>query len=461
MHILMIGCGQMGGSLALALAQENHGVKITLHDANPHHAAAILGRTSAGALGRVRLSENLGESVAIADIVVLATALDLFSPIMAAIAPHLKPGTIITDVGSGKTVAIAAIEEHLPDGVFLVPAHPNIGRSGSGPATADPAMFRGQKIVIIPGHAPPTALETIIALWRSTGADIITMDAQTHDCFYGTVSHLQHLTVFALMLAGRDGDIDTPYPDPDYRRAGNVLRDLTRIANSGPQMWTAIFQDNRDAILDSATTFRRILIEISTTGQSRESLRPYIERAHRYIMPMHPWMPERLEADLADIAATAPDDESPDQRDRVTARIFTLPLFIELATALNAIETEKKMHGFRIADMPNPSFLDGTRGLTDDPDTIASYLSTPTTAEEYLGRGLADFLHHFDRAVIAVQNGESRFLMNFIATARDMRPHMPKHRRPAHLIRGGEAEPLRPQMLAPVMGIKAVARKSI
>src|SRR5688572_30563708 len=191
MNLTLIGCGQIGGSFALALKESNPAMHITGFDAIPEHALTL---QRMGALDTV--AEHLSDAVAEADIVALACPLSHYERVAENIAPRVKPGAIITDVGSVKRT----MEVLLPlfPQCHIVPAHPISGSEKTGPEVARGDLFRGKLCVLTPQEdTDAEAVAQVSALWRAAGAHVRQMPTDIHDQLYAYVSHLPHAIAFA------------------------------------------------------------------------------------------------------------------------------------------------------------------------------------------------------------------------------------------------------------------------
>src|SRR5690606_5743649 len=193
------------------------------------------------------IAADWAEALVDADMVLLAAPVGQMDPIMAAMAPHLRPGTLVTDAGSTKRDVVAAIERRL--GAHLanvVPAHPIAGAEKSGPEAAFAELYDGRKVVLTPLCAnAPDAVERVRAAWAACGATVVDMSPPEHDQVFAAVSHLPHLLAFGLVedLARR------PNAELLFSHAAGGLRDFTRIAASHPAMWRDICLANRVALL--------------------------------------------------------------------------------------------------------------------------------------------------------------------------------------------------------------------
>jgi prephenate dehydrogenase len=239
-RLAIIGVGLIGGSFALALRQAGT-VRAVLGAGR--NAASLQMAKQRGLIDHVVDFAEAGK----ADCVMLALPVGETGAVLKQLAPHLKPGAIITDAGSTKANVIAAARESLGARFAdFVPGHPIAGSEQSGPAAARADLYQGRKVVLTP--EPETRLDavaTVTALWQAAGAQVETLDAVLHDRVFAAVSHLPHLAAYALVdeLAQRaDGDTY-------FHFAASGFRDFTRIAGSSPEMWRDIALANREAVL--------------------------------------------------------------------------------------------------------------------------------------------------------------------------------------------------------------------
>ena len=211
-----------------------------------------------------------------ADLVVIATPISTNEDIAKTIAPHLKKGAIITDVGSVKQAVIAAIAPHLPAGVHFVPAHPLAGTEHSGPEAGFAELFQGRWCILTPlPNSDPAALAKVTEFWRKAGSKIETMQADHHDKVLAITSHLPHLIAFTIVGTADDLADDLKREVIQYSATG--FRDFTRIAASDPVMWRDIFLNNRDATLEVLQRFTEDLTALQRAirrgdGESLEKL---------------------------------------------------------------------------------------------------------------------------------------------------------------------------------------------
>jgi len=241
-HLVVIGTGLIGGSLALALKKAGAVKRVT-----------GVGRSRdnlelAEARGIVDdWTHDISAAVADADVVVLAVPMAAYESVFAAMAGSLPAGAIVTDAGSTKQSAIAAAQTLLPHPCRFVAGHPIAGTEQSGAGAAFAELFDKRLSILTPqDKTDPTALQTVRDMWEAAGSRVICMTPAEHDEFLAAVSHLPHLAAFALVNAVRKQGSEAHEP---FEFAAGGFRDFTRIASSSPQMWRDIALCNRGAIL--------------------------------------------------------------------------------------------------------------------------------------------------------------------------------------------------------------------
>ncbi|MDN3567647.1 prephenate/arogenate dehydrogenase family protein [Paeniroseomonas aquatica] len=249
-RLCLIGVGLVGSSIARA-ARERGDIARTVvaHTRKPETLARVR------ALGFADVVEaDPAEAVRGADCVILCVPVGAYAGVMAAIAPHLAPGCVLSDVGSTKGSVIRDLGPLLPPGVHLVPAHPMAGTEHSGPDAGFADLFRGRYVILTPvpgGNA--AAVERIAELWRRCGSMVERMDAATHDKVVAIVSHLPHLIAFT--ICGTADDLAEETREAVLKFAASGFRDFTRIASSDVDMWRDIFLNNREALLEMLARF--------------------------------------------------------------------------------------------------------------------------------------------------------------------------------------------------------------
>lgn len=247
--IALIGIGLIGSSLARVVRRDG----LASHIAVCARSHATL--DTARALGIAdSTTTDPRQVVDGADLVMLCTPLGAYGKIAEAMAPALKPGSIVSDVGSVKQCVIRDVAPHLPDGVALVPGHPVAGTEHSGPEAGFAELFDGRFCVLTPPTGThPAAVERIAALWRQAGMQVEVMPAQHHDRVLAITSHLPHLIAYTIV--GTATDLEEHLKLEVVKFSAGGFRDFTRIAASDPVMWRDIFLNNRDAVLEMLGRF--------------------------------------------------------------------------------------------------------------------------------------------------------------------------------------------------------------
>lgn len=247
--LVVCGVGLIGGSFALALRRAGAVGEVT-----------GVGR-SRGALERARelgvidhIAQSWADALAGADLVLLAAPVGQMDAIMAAMAPHLRPGTVVSDAGSTKGDVVAAARVRLGAQLAqVVPAHPIAGAEKSGVDAAFAELYEERKVVLTPlPESAPAAVELVRAAWQACGAMVVDMTPADHDRVFAAVSHLPHLLAFGLVheLAGRSDAALL------FSHAAGGFRDFTRIAASHPEMWRDICMANQPALLAELDAYR-------------------------------------------------------------------------------------------------------------------------------------------------------------------------------------------------------------
>jgi cyclohexadieny/prephenate dehydrogenase len=249
-RLALLGIGLIGSSVA-RIAKERGDIAAEVV-ANARTQATLDRVRELGIADRVEIDP--AAAVAGADCVMLCAPVGAFAALAEAIAPHLTPGAILTDVGSTKQSVIRDVGPLVPAGVHFVPAHPLAGTEYSGPDAGFTTLFQGRWCLLTP---PPgtdaAAVERIAELWRRCGSMIAVMEPAHHDRVLAIVSHLPHLIAFT--ICGTADDLEGETRQEVLQFAATGFRDFTRIAASDPVMWRDIFLNNREALLEMLARF--------------------------------------------------------------------------------------------------------------------------------------------------------------------------------------------------------------
>ncbi len=283
----IVGVGLIGGSLGMIMRRKGLASNVTGVGRRVENLKTAV---SLGAIDRYVVDAK--EGVKDADLVVLATPVDTYERHLKDWARCLKPGAIVTDVGSVKGSLVEQSERLLPAGVHFVGGHPIAGKEKTGVAAGSEDLFKGSRCILTPTTLTNQhALEQVRALWQEAGSIVLSMDPHLHDKILGAVSHLPHVAAFALMDALIH--IRTSVPALDLAgHSGGGLRDTTRIAASSPEMWRDIFLWNRENLLTFVEAYERSIGELKQLIRAGDAagIEKMLERAkqERETLPTRP-----------------------------------------------------------------------------------------------------------------------------------------------------------------------------
>lgn len=243
-RVALIGLGLIASSMAHAMKRAGLAGEVVgyARSAETRDIARDIGLCDA-------VYDTASEAVQGADLVVLCVPVGAMESVAIEIAPSLKAGATVSDVGSVKRAVIEAVAKHLPRGVHFVPAHPLAGTEHSGPTSGFAELFDGRWCIIVPDLcAEKPVVDNLARLWRGMGSNVETMDADHHDLVLAVTSHTPHLIAYTMVGVADDLGRVTDSEVIKYSAAG--FRDFTRIAASDPTMWRDVFLNNKDATLE-------------------------------------------------------------------------------------------------------------------------------------------------------------------------------------------------------------------
>ena len=252
-ELAIVGVGLIGSSIARAARRRNAARRIVVAD----HSVPVLERAKALGLGDV-VTDDLARAVGGADCVILCVPIGAYGAVGRAIAPTLRPGTIVSDVGSVKGAVISALEAALPDHARLTPAHPVAGTEQSGPDAGFASLFMNRWCILTPPEgADEQAVTKVRAFWETLGSHVEIMSAAHHDLVLAITSHVPHL--IAYNIVGTAADLEEVTRSEVIKFSAGGFRDFTRIAASDPTMWRDVFLHNKDAVLEMLGRFNEDL----------------------------------------------------------------------------------------------------------------------------------------------------------------------------------------------------------
>ncbi len=255
-RIALIGAGLIGSSLARVIRRDHLAAHIAV---TARSQATLDTMTDLGLADSTSL--DAAEAARDADLVVLCTPLSAYESVARAIAPALKPGAIVSDVGSCKEIMFTDVAPHLPEGAHMVPGHPVAGTEHSGPEAGFAELFEGRWCVLTPRpEADKSAIDRVKEMWRRIGMDVEIMEAAHHDQVLALTSHLPHLIAYTIV--GTATDLEDDLKKEVFKYSASGFRDFTRIAASDPVMWRDIFMKNSDAVLEVLGRFTEDLTSL-------------------------------------------------------------------------------------------------------------------------------------------------------------------------------------------------------
>ena len=256
-RIALIGFGLIGGSIARAAKAQGLAKEIVTTDRSAKTRARVM------ELGIVdRVVETNAEAASGADLVILCIPVGACGEVAAEIAGHLKPGAIVSDVGSVKGAVVKEMAPHLPAGVHFVPAHPVTGTEHSGPDSGFAELFINRWCILTPPEGTdPDAVEKLRAFWTGIGAKVEIMTPDHHDMVLAITSHLPHLIAYTIV--GTADELAQVTSSEVIKFSAGGFRDFTRIAASDPTMWRDVFLTNKDAVLEMLGTFNEDLSKLT------------------------------------------------------------------------------------------------------------------------------------------------------------------------------------------------------
>ncbi len=271
--VAIIGVGLIGGSMALQLHEKKLSSKLIGVEANEQHAQQAL---------EYELVDEilpLDEAIAQADVIVLAIPVN----VQVSLLPHVldKVTTqIVLDMGSTKFDAMEAIKNHPRCGRYVA-THPMWGTEYSGPKAAVRGAFEGKAVIICNREDSDTdAVEWVEKMYSKIGMRLVYMDAKAHDLHVAYVSHISHITSFALANTVLEKE---KMESAIFQIASAGFESTVRLAKSNPAMWVPIFLQNKDNILDVLTEHIEQLIRFKEhiANSDQEKLQQLITEANK------------------------------------------------------------------------------------------------------------------------------------------------------------------------------------
>ena len=240
MNITIIGLGLIGGSMSLALRDKTHISRIIGVDQNLAHCKEAI------ELGLVDEVMELEAAIKQADLVIVSIPVDATEKLLPVIL-NLVDRQVVMDVGSAKTIICNAVKDH-PKRNRFVASHPMWGTEYSGPSAAVKEAFKNKAAVICNKEASDEdAVAMVEGIYKLLGMHIVYMKATAHDLHTAYISHVSHITSFALANTVLEKEKED---DKIFELASGGFESTVRLAKSNPEMWVPIFKQNKDNVLD-------------------------------------------------------------------------------------------------------------------------------------------------------------------------------------------------------------------
>jgi len=247
----IIGLGLIGGSLGLDLKERGFAQKVIGVDNNPKHIEEAL------ALKLVDEIMDLEEAVSLADMVILAIPVNSIVKLLPTVLDCIKEGAVVTDMGSTKEKLVKAVENHPKRGQYVA-SHPMAGTEYSGPKAAIRGLFDGKVAILCNAEdSTPEAKHTVGFMYSRLKMKVIEMNAAEHDVHAAYVSHVSHISSFILASTVLEKEKSVANI---FNMAGGGFASTVRLAKSSPEMWSQIFEQNADNIMEVINTYVKNLL---------------------------------------------------------------------------------------------------------------------------------------------------------------------------------------------------------
>ncbi|MEQ1798193.1 MAG: prephenate dehydrogenase [Lacibacter sp.] len=272
-RIAIIGLGLIGGSLAIQLHEKKISSKLIGVDANPDHEAKAL------ELELVDEILPLNEAVQKAEVIILAIPVDLMTDLLPKILDKIDQ-QIVIDLGSTKSQLVEAVANHSKRGRYVA-THPMWGTEYSGPTAAVRGAYENKAVILCnEEESDKDAVEWTTAMFSKVGMHLLHMEAKAHDLHAAYVSHISHITSFALANTVLEKEKED---NAIFEMASAGFESTVRLAKSNPAMWVPIFLQNKVNVLDVLNEHIEQLTKFKESIESgnTETLRVLIEDANK------------------------------------------------------------------------------------------------------------------------------------------------------------------------------------
>lgn len=206
-------------------------------------------------------SSNIEKTIKEADIIIVGIPVAAYQEVFKKICNNIKPGAIITDVGSVKKEVINSVKKYIPKNIDFVPGHPIAGTENSGPESGFVGLFKNGWCILTPNkNTSKSSVKIIKYMWQLVGMKVDIMDSNYHDEVLAITSHIPHIIAYSIV--GTIANLQTTIKKEVIKYAASGFRDFTRIAASDPIMWRDIILYNRQSILKMLNLFKKDLSKL-------------------------------------------------------------------------------------------------------------------------------------------------------------------------------------------------------
>lgn len=242
--IAIVGVGLIGGSIALQLHEKKLSSRLIGVEASELHAHQALKYELVDEI------KTLDQAIEEAEVIILAVPVSSLTDMLPAVLDQVRDDQIVIDLGSTKSQLINAVKDH-PNRGRYVSTHPMWGTEYSGPKAAVRGAFEGKAVIVCNrNQSDADALRWVERMYQKIGMRIVDMDAKAHDLHVAYVSHISHITSFALANTVLEKE---KVESAIFEIASAGFESTVRLAKSNPSMWVPIFMQNKDNILDVLT----------------------------------------------------------------------------------------------------------------------------------------------------------------------------------------------------------------
>ncbi|MFC6103900.1 prephenate dehydrogenase [Olivibacter domesticus] len=241
MNIAIVGVGLIGGSIALALKNKDFVTKVIGVDKDETNLTKALN------IGFIDEVQSLNEAIKHTDVLILSTPVDVICNILPDILDKINDQQVVMDMGSTKEKLLAIIDKHPKRGRFVA-CHPMAGTEYSGPEAALPNLFSGKTMIYCDAtNSDEDAFDIAESIIDQLEMNTVFMNAKEHDIHTAYVSHISHITSFALALTVLEKEKSQ---GRIFELASSGFESTVRLAKSSADMWIPIFKQNRKNVMD-------------------------------------------------------------------------------------------------------------------------------------------------------------------------------------------------------------------